>query len=80
MIEFNSNAQALTWIFLFGFWLTVIIMSLTLKGRNGNNIGLLYLLQFVFSLVIGLNFYQFSPIISIAVIGVGLIMLSGMNK
>lgn len=69
--QFSGNSEALTWIFWFGFWLVLVFMTFTLKGINGNRIGLLAFLQMMFAIVIGLNFWQYSSIVATGVIAMG---------
>lgn len=77
MIEFSSNAQALSWIFLVGFWLVTVLMTVNLKGIHGEHMGILALLQLIFAIVIGLGFWVFSPLIAIAVLATGAVVFVG---
>lgn len=72
MIEFSSNAQALSWIFVFGFWLVLLYLTYTMKGSRGKTIQLINILQAVFSVVIGVTFIPFSFLIGFTSMMVGI--------
>lgn len=61
--EFTSNAQALFYIFLMGFWITFLYLTFTLKGDNGKSIGFLNIMQMVFGIVLGLKLIEFTFLI-----------------
>lgn len=64
--EFSTNAQALTWIFLYGFWSLFLFLTYAMKGDKGRTIGFLNILQCIFGIVIGLNFVDYSFMIGFA--------------
>lgn len=70
--EFSSNAQGLFYIFLMGFWIVFLYLTLTLKGRNGKTIGFLNIMQLMFAIVIGVSFIKFTIILALATMFVGI--------
>lgn len=80
LTEFSSNAQALTWIFLFGFWFVLIYMLFSLRGLEGGRVMVFAFLQFLFGFVIALNFWRFSKFIGAGVLATALVIFIGMGR
>ena len=76
--EFSSNAQGLFYIFLMGFWIVFLYLTLTLKGKNGKTIGFLNLMQLMFAIVIGSSMAKFTMLLAVSSIFVGVGVFVGM--
>lgn len=58
--EFSSNAQALFYIFLMGFWVVFLLMTYQIRGTSGNIIGFFNIMQLCLGLTCGISMLRFS--------------------
>lgn len=68
MNEFSSIPNALTSMFIITFWLIVLILCLSLKGKNGRHIQLLNIFQLVLGLVSGITWLSISFLVGFPLI------------
>lgn len=76
--EFVSVQQALFYVFLLVFWLTLVIILFTVKGKAGDTVQIFNIFQFFIGFVAGFGWFKFSFIIGFSVIFVAIAIFIGL--
>ena len=77
--EFDNIPQAMYYIFLLVFWITIVTVLFAVPGSSGKRIQLFNVLQVLVGIVAGVKFFKFSYIIGLTVMLVALVIFVGLN-